>query len=184
MDKAEIKQPGEHKEVRKYHRASNVVRSGKQLQINGRNYDILVEARQPIDLQLLKEKYDPYLDQYDYLVGDVSSEHLRLKGFYSNQDVTSIDKKSSAIADYLIEYCNPGTPYFILHLAGENEKKKLLGKQGNKFRPRASKRASANTSYKKKRVHKVKFEPKKDFAVTETKNSHHHFVIKKRKDNR
>ena len=63
---------------------------------------------------MLKEKYDPYLDQYDYLVGDVSSEHLRLKGFYDENDRVAIDKKANAIVDYLEEYCNPGSAYFIL----------------------------------------------------------------------
>ena len=54
--------------------------------INGREYEIIANVKDALDSEMLKEKYDPYLDQYDYLVGDVSSEHLRLKGFYDDSN--------------------------------------------------------------------------------------------------
>lgn len=98
------------------HPLADVVQDGKSIKINEQLYSIIVNERDALDLDTLRKKYDPYLDQYDYLVGDVSSEHLRLKGFYKDAARTSIDKKEMSIVDYLTEYCNPGGPYFILKL--------------------------------------------------------------------
>ena len=69
--------------------AASVVQDGKSLKINDQLYSVIVNERNALDIETLKKKYDPYLDQYDYLVGDVSSEHLRLKGFYKDAARTS-----------------------------------------------------------------------------------------------
>ena len=109
----------EYKEADKeqplYHPLAHVIVNEDTIMINGRKYEILANVKDALDIELLKEKYDPYLDQYDYLVGDISSEHLRLKGFYDEKDRVAIDKKANAIVDYLEEYCNPGSAYFVLY---------------------------------------------------------------------
>ena len=88
----------EYKEADKeqplYHPLAHVIVNEDTIMINGRKYEILANVKDALDIELLKEKYDPYLDQYDYLVGDISSEHLRLKGFYDEKDRVAIDKKA------------------------------------------------------------------------------------------
>ena len=66
------------------HPLADVVQDGKSIKINEQLYSIIVNERDALDIETLRKKYDPYLDQYDYLVGDVSSDHLRLKGFYKD----------------------------------------------------------------------------------------------------
>lgn len=110
----------EYKEADKeqplYHPLAHVIVNEDTIMINGRKYEILANVKDALDIEMLKEKYDPFLDQYDYLVGDISSEHLRLKGFYDEKDRVAIDKKANAIVDYLEEYCNPGSAYFVLQI--------------------------------------------------------------------
>lgn len=84
----------ENKESTLYHPLAHVIINEDFVMINGRKYEIIANIKDALDIDMLKEKYDPYLDQYDYLVGDVSSEHLRLKGFYDENDRVAIDKKS------------------------------------------------------------------------------------------
>ena len=81
------------------HPLALVVQDGDKLKINKQLYRIKINKGDAIDLETLRRKYDPYLDQYDFLVGDVSSEHLRLKGFYKDVVRTAIDRKENTIAD-------------------------------------------------------------------------------------
>lgn len=153
--------------------------------INGRKYEILANVKDALDIELLKEKYDPYLDQYDYLVGDISSEHLRLKGFYDEKDRVAIDKKANAIVDYLEEYCNPGSAYFVLRLAQENQIKKVAFGRQNKRKNMSNNRYHSKRPYfKERRVHKTRIGGHKTAVKFQRgKGSHKNrgFVIKKRK---
>lgn len=66
----------------------------------------------------------------------------------------SIDKRASTIVDYLEEYCNPNSPYFIIQLMGDNTIKdivlgrkykhyyKYFGNQNNYFKEKKSKKLS------------------------------------------
>lgn len=153
--------------------------------INGRKYEILANVKDALDIELLKEKYDPYLDQYDYLVGDISSEHLRLKGFYDEKDRVAIDKKANAIVDYLEEYCNPGSAYFVLRLAQENQIKKVaFGRQNKRKNMSNNCYHSKRPYFKERRVHKTRIGGHKTAVKFQRgKGSHKNrgFVIKKRK---
>ncbi|MBP2058590.1 uncharacterized protein YutD [Lactobacillus colini] len=168
-----------------YHSLAKVFRKDNIVVIDNRQYEILDNVKEALDIETLREKYDPFLNQYDYLVGDVSSEHLRLKGFYEVTDRTAIDKKANAIVDYLEEYCNPGSPYFVLHLLGQNEIKKIvLGRQNRKrsdnfaYRRKKHKR----NYFKERKVHRSRIK-RNTFAVKKKKPGQRkqRFVIKKRK---
>ena len=39
------------------------------------------DFKSAFDLDMLAVRYTPLLAQYDYIVGDISAEQLRLKGF-------------------------------------------------------------------------------------------------------
>lgn len=185
------------------HPLADVVQDGKSIKINEQLYSIIVNERDALDIETLRKKYDPYLDQYDYLVGDVSSDHLRLKGFYKDDARTSIDKKEMSIVDYLTEYCNPGGPYFILELTHpthfyqhqkkrpheyhEREFSKREFNKNERFRRRRykthRKNENKNNPFKKRRVHQTKFKKKQSIAVKKEYGRHHSFIIKKRKGN-
>ncbi|CAH1852330.1 YutD family protein [Convivina praedatoris] len=68
-------------------------------------------AFDPIKLAV---RYTPLLARYDYLVGDISADQLRLKGFYKNSRAVPGENKIFALEDYLYEYVNFGAPYFVL----------------------------------------------------------------------
>lgn len=144
------------------HSLAEVTRNEDTIQINAQTYQVLEEIGDALDLELLQKKYDPYLDQYDYLVGDLSSGHIRLKGFYKNARRGSRDKSVNTLPDYLKEYCNPGASYFVLELTSPVHHYK-------NSRP-----------FKEKRVHKTKIY-KNSRAKKQIKNGHHQFVIKTRK---
>ncbi|WP_297952069.1 YutD family protein [uncultured Lactobacillus sp.] len=181
------------------HPLADVVQDGKSIKIGDQLYSLVVNERDALDLETLRKKYDPYLDQYDYLVGDVSSEHLRLKGFYKDGARTAIDKKEMAIVDYLTEYCNPGGPYFILELTNplhhyqhqrtksrrphERRERDLAKNERYRSRRRYNHRKNENNPFKKRRVHQTKFKKKQSIAVKKEFGRHHSFIIKKRKGN-
>ena len=173
------------KESTLYHPLAHVIINEDFVMINGRKYEIIANIKDALDIDMLKEKYDPYLDQYDYLVGDVSSEHLRLKGFYDENDRVAIDKKANAIVDYLEEYCNPGSAYFVLRLAQENKIKKVaFGRQNKRKNISNNRYRSKRPYFKESRVHKTRIGGHKT-AVKYQRGSGQHknkgFVIKKRK---
>lgn len=179
----------EYKEADKeqplYHPLAHVIVNEDKIMINGRKYEILANVKDALDIEMLKEKYDPFLDQYDCLVGDISSEHLRLKGFYDEKDRVAIDKKANAIVDYLEEYCNPGSAYFVLRLAQENQIKKVAFGRQNKRKNMSNNRYHSKRPYfKERRVHKTRIGGHKTAVKFQRgKGSHKNkgFVIKKRK---
>ena len=179
----------EYKEADKeqplYHPLAHVIVNEDKIMINGRKYEILTNVKDALDIEMLKEKYDPFLDQYDYLVGDISSEHLRLKGFYDEKDRVTIDKKANAIVDYLEEYCNPGSAYFVLRLAQENQIKKVAFGRQNKRKNMSNNRYHSKRPYfKERRVLKTRIGGHKTAVKFQRgKGSHKNkgFVIKKRK---
>lgn len=169
------------------HPMATVVQNGDKIKINKQVYRILINKAEALDVSVLSKKYDPYLDQYDFLVGDVSSKHLRLKGFYKDNVATAIDRKERAIADYLIEYCNPGGAYFVLELISPVHR--YNNKPQDKNAPNRNKRYNKQNknnfknNFKKRRVHKTRFK-KKSVAIQKEHGRKHAFVIKKRKDSK
>lgn len=168
------------------HPLAVVVWDKDQVKINKQLYKVVINKAEALDIELLRQKYDPYLDQYDFLVGDISSDHLRLKGFYQDRVQTAIDRKEQTIADYLMEYCNPGEPYFILQLLSpvhryHNRKKRKATyrnyKQG--FRGRGS-----NKSFKRYHMRQPYIKKHETIAVKKEYGKRHSFVIKKRRSSK
>ena len=159
-------QKEEAAETKPLHPLAEVVVAGEKVVIN---------QRDALDREVLKQKYDPYLDQYDYLVGDVSSEHLRLRGFYNDYVKTSIDRKKSTIVDYLTESCNPGAPYFILESLQPSRKPRPTQRRRS-----ARKRPKNKAAFSERKVKDGR--PKKgSYAESRKKNRHQAFVIRKKK---
>lgn len=149
------------------------------IKINKQLYRIVIDKNGAIDEATLRKKYDPYLDQYDFIVGDISSQHLRLKGFYRDNVKTAIDRKQNTIADYLIEYCNPGGAYFVLELISPVHR--FTHPKTERPRPkRKHYQSSLQGGFKKRRVHKTKFPKKKTITSKKKKSYGRSFVIKKK----
>lgn len=79
---------------------------------DGKSFELVKEHRECFNEEQFKERYTDILDKYDVIVGDISSEILRLRGFSSKsqQDTRHVSK----IPDYLNESCSFNCAYFIL----------------------------------------------------------------------
>lgn len=85
--------------------------------MNGKNYEIIMEYKNGLDLDVLKErcKETDYFDNYDYILGDWAYGKLRLKGFYDSKNKNCNDNNNyDNIDKYIKEYCAYECKYFIL----------------------------------------------------------------------
>ena len=75
-------------------------------------FELLNNTKEAFDILKFQERYVPEIyDKYDYIVGDISSEMLRLKGFYED---TSKEQNKNDIVVHLNETCNYYCGYYIL----------------------------------------------------------------------
>lgn len=97
-----------------------VIKTKKGMFLIQRNY------REAFEEVAFEEKYiEECMDKYEYIVGDISSSILRLKGFDTN-----VKSKNyfGYIEDYLQGSCALGCPYYILkRIKTEEEFEKLKG---------------------------------------------------------
>ncbi|MDY0277129.1 MAG: DUF1027 domain-containing protein [Acholeplasma sp.] len=85
-------------------------------------FEIIKDYREAFDLLTFNEKYvDVAFDRYQYLVGDIASGLLRIKGF--NSDPKS-PRGFKAIPDYINESCNVNSAYYILKRLKNNKELK------------------------------------------------------------
>lgn len=82
-------------------------------------YKILVNIKDAFNKEEFERKYlDEHFNEDGYILGDISSSMLRLKGFKKSDDV----KKSLEIIDkYIVNDCAFHCPYYILHRISEVE---------------------------------------------------------------
>jgi uncharacterized protein YutD len=87
-------------------------------------YRVLKNYRDAFKLEEFQEKYlEECFDKYPYIVGDISSTILRLKGFDDNPKSPSFYKN---IDKYIEDSCAFGCPYFVLtRIHSEQEYQKL-----------------------------------------------------------
>lgn len=75
------------------------------------SFELIKNVRDAFDIVKFEERYiEECFDKYEYLVGDVSSGVLRIKGFYAQAKKDSIKN----IPDYLSESCAFNCPFYIL----------------------------------------------------------------------
>lgn len=93
-------------------------------------YRLLNNYRDAFKLEEFQEKYlEECFDKYEYIVGDISSNILRIKGFDENPKSQSFYKN---IDNYIEDSCAFGCPYYILkRIHTEEEYKKLEAKDEN-----------------------------------------------------
>lgn len=133
-------------------------------------YKLIENHRDAFDIEMMEERFTDYLFKYDYIVGDIAYEKLRLRGFYEDsRKSVPIDMKISNLEDYLIEYCNFGCQYFVFERIEKNvedpepyfkrSKKPSRGRRGRKPR-RQNQETGKQTTNKPKRNNQRKENPK------------------------
>jgi uncharacterized protein YutD len=102
------------------------------IQINGTEYELLHDYRNGWNEEEFSKRYSDILNKYDYIVGDWGYNQLRLRGFYENENRNSnYDNKKNAIGEYILEYCNFGCPYFVMHKVGKAKASPVKKEENN-----------------------------------------------------
>ena len=84
--------------------------------LNGHSYELVKNYRDGFNGAELAKRFSGILSKYDYIVGDWGYDQLRLKGFYDpTNPLYNVEQGVSTVEDYLIEDCNFGCAYFIVH---------------------------------------------------------------------
>lgn len=87
----------------------------KTVIVNEKNYEIIEDVKNALDIDALSERLTDYFDEYDYIVGDWAYGKLRLKGFNdkANKNYSKINAYEN-VHDYIENYCAYGCKYFII----------------------------------------------------------------------
>lgn len=94
----------------------------KKIKLENTEYELIKNYKNAYNEEEVKESYTDYFTPYDYIVGDIAYNSLRLKGFYD-----SLNKKTNKINDYknldkyLKENCANDCKYFILKKIKEDQ---------------------------------------------------------------
>ncbi len=87
----------------------------RKIMLDNREYEVIENVNDCLDIEHLKSKYTDYFYPYDYLLGDYSYNVLRLKGFYDKNNPKKGPINDISIKDkYINEYCTYGCVYFLL----------------------------------------------------------------------
>ncbi len=87
----------------------------KNIELLGKEYEIISNDSNCLNIEELREKCTDYFEPFDYIFGDYAYEKLRLKGYYD-----SSNKKASKINDikylddYKKNYCSYGAKTFLI----------------------------------------------------------------------
>lgn len=85
------------------------------LKINDKEYEVIENNKATIDEEELKEMMTDYFNDFDYILGDIAYNKLRLKGFNEkgNKNYNKANDYAN-IHEYINKYCAYGCKYFIL----------------------------------------------------------------------
>ena len=84
----------------------------KKIKVNEKDYEVIKDYKDALEPDKLEELLTDYFDNYDYILGDWSYGHLRLKGFCDKDN-----KLKNPIQDYIKKYCAYECRYFIIRKA-------------------------------------------------------------------
>lgn len=129
-----------------------VMVSTTNLLIDDCAYRLVTNYREGFDSDRLSDRYSEVLNRYEYIVGDMGFEQLRLRGFFSDDHVNMpAEQRISNLEDYLYEYCNFGCPYFVLERIGEHpiKESKQRPKRSNQRQNRQSGKKPAHINEKR-----------------------------------
>lgn len=83
--------------------------------INKNEYKLIKNYKEAFNEEVFKEKYTDFFEDYDYIVGDIAYNKLRLKGFYKkdNKKTKSYNNYDN-VDSYIKENCAADCKYFIV----------------------------------------------------------------------
>lgn len=92
-----------------------------EITIEDKTYELLTNYKEAFNEEEFKEKYTDYFYDYDYIVGDIAYNKLRLKGFYDaeNKKVNKINNFNN-LDTYLKNNCAVECRYFVLKKINKN----------------------------------------------------------------
>ncbi len=184
---------------------SSVLETPKRVRLVGEDtvwideveYKLVENYREAFQVEQVDARYSDILSRYDFIVGDIGFEQLRLKGFFSEDAKKKpADTRIDTLQDYLYEYCNFGCAYFVLERVNKvsiktkdnkpNRKRKNNKKQAfthekkspatspkkNKKKPIIKNRKQSLDEKKDKQVHKPQeiVEKKKNYTIRKKEN--------------
>lgn len=86
----------------------------KKVKVDNIKYEIIENYRDCFDEEEFITKCTDYFYDFDYVVGDIAYDKLRLKGFYEDDNKKSTNiNKISTLNKYLKEKCAYGCKYFV-----------------------------------------------------------------------
>ena len=87
----------------------------KEYEFNNKKYILDKDDNGIFDYSIVKELFTDYFNDYDYILGDISYNKLRLKGFCDKNNKKC--NKTNNIKDlnnYINNYCAFNCKYFLL----------------------------------------------------------------------
>lgn len=146
--------------------------SDTHYRINQDIYELVKDYRESFDMSLFDERYSDILRKYDFIVGDMGYEQLRLKGFFHNHKKrTPVDQRIETLADYLYEYCNFGCAYFVLEkIQSEPEKKKKAAAHIDEKKQTVSQNKNKRKGKIRKKTAKKQDDQRKEATSKPTRN--------------
>lgn len=146
--------------------------SDTHYRINQDIYELVQDYRESFDMSLFDERYSDILRKYDFIVGDMGYEQLRLKGFFHNHKKrTPVDQRIETLADYLYEYCNFGCAYFVLEkIQSEPEKKKKAAAHIDEKKQTVSQNKNKRKGKIRKKTGKKQDDQRKEATSKPTRN--------------
>ena len=86
----------------------------KKIKVNDLEYEIIKDYKNGFNEEDFKNRYTEYFEDYDYIVGDIAYDKLRLKGFYEDDNKKSNKiNKISLLDEYLETRCAYDCKYFV-----------------------------------------------------------------------
>ena len=144
---------------------------------------LLENVKNAFDVTAFTQRFSDILLKYDYIVGDWGNEQLRLKGFYKEE--TQRETKNPYIGyldDYLKDYCNFGSAYFVLEnpnpkeIKSEEDNSQRRKRRDNRRKKRFNKNNAKMNLQEKLRREKIKERQ----AMREIQDAKNNFVIRKK----
>ena len=83
--------------------------------IHNKKYQVMNNYKDAINIEELESKLTDYFDDFDYIVGDIAYNKLRLKGFNSKTNknfkpINDVDK----VDEYIQKQCDYGCRWFMI----------------------------------------------------------------------
>ena len=90
-------------------------KNNKTITLNNNEYEIIKNYRDAYNEDELESKFTEYFYDYDYVVGDIAYNKLRLKGFYDEKNKKAKKLNNyKFVDDYLKKNCANDCRHFII----------------------------------------------------------------------